>query len=91
MVSGMKATNADITSKLSGWSSWVRPETTLAEFASGWTSWPNAPLNTGAVKNYVKLTGYPENTPIANIPKDKLIAAIVRNEWVNPSLSVKIV
>lgn len=88
---GMKATESDIGSKLSWWSSWVTPSTTLAQFASWWTVWPNAPLNQWAVNNYSKLTGYPPNTRIQDIPRDILINAIVRNEWVNPSISAKIV
>ena len=87
---GIMATHSDLSSKLAWGSSWVRPNTTLAQFASGWTVWPNAPLNQWAVNNYVTLTGYPSNTPISQIPKEKLIAAIVRNEGVNPSISAKI-
>lgn len=90
MVVGGNASAKDLTSKLSGWSSWVTPATTLAQFASGWTSGPNAPLNTGAVNNYVTLTGYPANTPIAQIPKEKLLAAIYKNEGVNVSKSANL-
>ncbi len=87
MKTGVGATTTDISSKLSGWSSWVTPNTTLAQFASWWTSWPNAPLNQWAIANYSKLTGYPSGTKISDIPREKLISAIIKNEWVNTSIS----
>lgn len=90
MLVGWNASAKDITSKLSGGSSWVTPATTLAQFASGWTSWPKAPLNTWAVNNYVSFTGYPANTLIAQIPKEKLLAAIYKNEGVNVTKSANL-
>ena len=38
MATGKSAGLQDITSKLNGGSSWVTPDTTVAQFASGWTS-----------------------------------------------------
>lgn len=37
METGKAATMADLKTKLSGGSSWVTPETTLGQFATGWT------------------------------------------------------
>lgn len=90
MNTGLRAIQSDLTSKLSGKSTWATPQTSLAQFASGWTVWPNKPLNQWAVNNFVTFTGYPANTPIWQIPKEKLVAAIMKNEWVNPSISAKI-
>lgn len=38
MESGMQAARADLQAKLSGGSTWANSNTTLAQFASGWTS-----------------------------------------------------
>lgn len=38
MQTGLEATRADIGTKLTGGSSWVTPNMTLGELASGWTS-----------------------------------------------------
>ncbi len=90
MGSGMQAMMSDLKTKIAWGSSWVRPTTTLAEFASGWVSWPNAQQNTNAVNAYVKVTGYNQNTRIADIPLDKLAKAIVQHEWVDISKNANI-
>ena len=38
MQTGMAAARADLQAKLTGGSSWATGDTTLAKFASGWTS-----------------------------------------------------
>lgn len=86
----LAATQRDVQSKMQWWSRWVTPNTTLAQFASGWTVWPNAPLNTSAAASYAKLTWFPPSTPISKIPIENLVTAIVKHEWVNPSISNKI-
>lgn len=90
MQTWVNASLSDLQSKLSGWSSWATPDTTLAKFASGWVSWPNAPMNQNAVNNYVKLTGYSANTKIKDIPMDILAKAIFSNEGVDISKSATI-
>lgn len=90
MDSWVKASMADLQAKLSGGSSWATPNTSLEKFASGWVSWPNAPINQNAVENYVKLTGYPKNTPISQIPMDVLAKAVFANEGVDISKSANL-
>ena len=90
MDDGKQAMMSDLQSKLNWWSSWATPNTTLANFASGWVSWPNAPTNQWAVNNYVKFTWYQANTPIGQIPVDVLANAIMKNEWVDPTKSATI-
>lgn len=85
MQSWVNASVQDLQSKLSGWSSWVTPNTTLAQFATGWTSWPNSPINQNAVDKYVSLTGATANTPIKDIPIENLAKAVFKNEWVDIS------
>lgn len=90
MNTGNFAMMKDLTKKLSWGSSWVTPTTTLGQFATGWTSWPNAPINQNSVNNYVSLTGFPANTPISQIPMEKLAEAIAKNEGVDPTKSATI-
>ena len=90
MTTGQNALAHDLQSKMTWGSSWVTPTTTLAQLATGWTSWPNAQPNQSAIENYVNLTGFSANTPISQIPMDILSKAIVSNEWVDISKSAKI-
>ena len=90
MQTGVQASMSDLQTKLNGGSSWATPDTTLAKFASGWVSWPNAPLNQNAVNNYVKFTGASANTPIKDIPLETLAKAIFANEWVDISKSANL-
>jgi len=56
MDTGKAAALSDLSTKLSGGSSWANGDTTLGKFASGWTSGPNAAYNTNAANNYSRLT-----------------------------------
>ena len=90
METGMGATQSDLQTKLSGGSSWVTPNTTLGQFASGWTSGPRAAFNKNAAANYARITGFSQDTKISQIPVDLLTKAIVLNEGVDPSVSANI-
>lgn len=90
MQTWINASISDIKTKLAWGSTWATPETTLEKFASGWVSWPNAPINKDASNNFVLLTGYSKDTPIKNIPVETLAKAVFRNEGVDTSRSAKI-
>lgn len=90
MQTGVNASISDLQSKLSWWSSWVTPNTTLAQFATGWVSWPNAPMNQAAVNNYISLTGATADTKIKDIPLETLAKAVFANEGVDISKSANI-
>ena len=90
MNTGMNAMLKDLQWKISGGSSWANWETTLGKLASGWVSWPNAPLNSAAVAAYVKATGFPANTKIKDIPIETLAKAIYSHEGVDISRNANI-
>jgi len=90
MDTGKAAALSDLSTKLSGGSSWANGDTTLGKFASGWTSGPNAAYNTNAANNYSRLTWFSPETRIKDIPQETLLNAIIANEGVNPNKSANI-
>ena len=80
MATGKQAGLTDITNKLNGNSLWVTPDTTVAQFASGWTSGQNAPINQTAVKAYCDYLGVSPDTKISSIGASKLEDAVINNE-----------
>ena len=90
MQTWLNAMKLDIKAKLNWWSFWVNDNTTLWQLAFWWTAGPNAKEGTevwkegqSAITNFEKILWASRFTPIKNIPQDKLIDAIIKNEWVN--------
>jgi len=83
---GTQAMTSDIETKLSWWSTWATPQTSLANFAKWWTNWPNGAPNPWATNNmldYLKKqwANVNANTKIWDIWAGLLAWAVQYNEW----------